>query len=92
MRVGNVVGIPHRRPDLDHEHGVIVVGVQCESPAAEVGLRAGDVLMELNREPIADTVDLDARLDSVGEEAFFLVRCGSGTLFVALRRGATPIG
>jgi S1-C subfamily serine protease len=88
MRVGNLVGVPHACPGVDATHGVVVVGVHCEGSAAEVGLMRGDVLMEVNREPIGDVSDLDQRLERIGEEASFLVRCGSGTLFVELRKAA----
>jgi serine protease DegS/serine protease DegQ len=42
-------------------HGVMVLGVYDQGPAAQAGLRAGDVLQQLNGEPIANQLELRNR-------------------------------
>jgi len=42
-------------------HGVTVLGVYDNSPAAQAGLLANDVLLELNAEPITNQLDLRNR-------------------------------
>jgi serine protease Do len=66
--------------------GVIVTDVDPDGPAALAGLRKLDILVELNREPIADIIDLERKLDAVDDTALFLVRRREAALFVAVRR------
>ena len=42
-------------------HGVAVIGVYEKGPAAQAGLRAGDILMTLDGEPITNELDLRNR-------------------------------
>jgi len=50
----------------DETEGVVVIGIDQRSPAARVGIRPGDVIVEVNRETIANTEALDrlARSDT----------------------------
>jgi S1-C subfamily serine protease len=48
--------------NLPRETGVLVVSVQRESPAAEAGLREGDVVIAFNGDPIGSIHDLHKRL------------------------------
>jgi serine protease DegQ len=61
--------------------GVIVLGVEPESPADRGGLIVGDVITAIGGEPVEDANDVHARLGSgtVGTE-----------LAIELRRGGTP--
>jgi len=48
--------------DLEAEHGALVGGVADGAPAQKSGLRAGDVVLELNGEKVADSNDLARRI------------------------------
>jgi len=69
------------------EKGVVVTDVEPESPAAEAGLRPGDVIKEVNRQPIENAVGYNTVIENVkeGESVLLLVKRGSGTLFVVLK-------
>jgi S1-C subfamily serine protease len=59
----------HRRVvrfyNLPKETGVVVVGVEPDSPALEAGLREGDVIVALGDEPVAGVDDLHRLLTEV---------------------------
>ena len=70
---------------VEEDAGVVVTRVEPGSPAAEAGFRRGDVVLEVNQEPIADTEDfLAATTDK--DKALLLVRRGENSIFVALKR------
>ena len=45
-------------PLFDASHGAVVLGVFPDSPAAQMGLRAGDVIRRINGFPVASKADL----------------------------------
>jgi len=73
------LGLPS---DVD---GALVAAVRPGSPAARHGLRAGDVIVEVNREPIESPAEAAAALERArGDGALLLVRRGDSQLFVAV--------
>ena len=69
--------------------GVLVTGVAPDSPAAEKGIRAGDVITRINREPVTNVADAAAALNAARQgngngTALLLVRRGDAQQFVAL--------
>jgi len=71
---------------LEDATGVIVTDVAPEGPAAEAGIVRGDVIIELDRKPIENISDLASKLDDTKESVLVLVRRGTNTLFVPLKR------
>jgi serine protease Do len=73
---------------LDDANGVIVTEVMPNGPAAEAGLRRGDIIIELERKTIDSVHDLSQALDDSKDKdnLLVLVRRGSSTLFVPLNR------
>ncbi len=67
--------------------GVLVAGVESESPAEEAGLRRGDVIIEVNRQPVADVEGYSRLLKETesGKSVLLLVRRGENTVFLALK-------
>jgi serine protease Do len=71
---------------LDAAGGVIVTDVAPDGPAAEAGIRRGDIIIELDRKAIANVADLASQLDGTKESVLVLVRRGDSTLFIPLKR------
>jgi serine protease Do len=63
--------------------GVVVVEVDPDGPAADAGLRNGDILLELGRDRIESVRDLQEKLAKHSGPALFLVLRGGGTLSAA---------
>jgi serine protease Do len=76
-----------RRLRLEVTEGVIVSQVAPDGPAAEAGVRQGDIIRELNRKPITDLEtyqDATAQLEPESPVLLLLERRGSG-IYVALK-------
>jgi serine protease Do len=70
---------------LESDQGVLVVGVQPGSPAAESGVRQGDVILEVNRQPVSSVTDMAAKLNSSkNQEQLLLVQRQNGKIFIPL--------
>ena len=79
------------RPLTDDERdagqsGVVVTGVAPGSPAAEAGLRPGDVILEIGRDRVKDPAALRKRLGDVDDDASVRLRVerGDRKLFLML--------
>jgi len=65
--------------------GVEVTNVDPSGPAADAGIRVGDVLEEVNGTPVRSSSDIHSALSkSKGKPALVLVRRGDQTLYVAV--------
>ena len=74
------------RLGLPEAEGVVVAGIEDGSPAAESGIKPGDLILEINREEIGSLSDYRKAIVDVrkGETILFLIRRGSNTLFFTL--------
>ena len=79
---------PQLRRELDlspRVHGVVVTDVSSDSPAAEAGLQRGDVIAEVNREPVETVADYRRALRRVGNQSLvLLVNRNGNTTFVVI--------
>ncbi|MFZ0450702.1 MAG: DegQ family serine endoprotease [Desulfatiglandaceae bacterium] len=68
------------------EKGVVISGLEPGSPAVEAGLRAGDVIKEVNRNAVKDLGDYKKAMGKAKKEdgVLLLVKRGQGTLYVIL--------
>jgi serine protease Do len=65
--------------------GVVVTGVDPSSPAADAGLRKGDVIQEVNHQPVKSASEFNAAMSKAEKSGtLLLVNRGGTTLFVAL--------
>ncbi len=70
----------------DVQQGVVVTRVQPGSPAARAGLRAGDVLLELNRVPVGNVREFEAAYGKAKDNLLLLVHRAGATVFVVVKR------
>jgi serine protease Do len=78
-----------RNLGMSSMQGVVVSDVAKESPADEAGIRRGDVILEVNQEPITTVRDYQSAVQQVGDAGavLFLVRRDDSVRYVALRPG-----
>jgi len=71
---------------VDGTRGVVVRAVEGDSPAANAGLRSGDVIVEVNRQPVGSVGDVRSALakHSGKDPLLFLVHRNGATLYVAV--------
>jgi len=76
-----------RQMKLDPEtRGVVVADIDPSSHAAEAGLRAGDVIQQVNRQPVKSVRDFDHAMTSAKKDdpTLLLINREGNTLFVAV--------
>ena len=71
-----------RRDGLRVDRGVLVAGIEKDSPAAEAGVLEGDIIVAFDGKPVADIDDLHKLLteDLVGSSSQITVARGSDTV------------
>jgi Do/DeqQ family serine protease len=67
--------------------GLVVTEVDPAGPAADAGLRQGDLIEQANREPVRSTEDLRAAVEGAGERPLLLLvtRGSEGSTFITVR-------
>jgi Do/DeqQ family serine protease len=67
--------------------GLVVTEVDPTGPAADAGLRQGDLIEQANREPVRSTEDLRAAVEGAGERPVLLLvtRGNQGSTFITVR-------
>jgi serine protease Do len=70
---------------LDSTTGLYVAQVEADSPAADAGIQAGDVIERVNRKPVTDVAGLKAAVkDSGGKPALVLVTRKGDSLYLTI--------
>jgi len=87
MRVSDLTPALRERLGVDEAGGAVITDLTPAGPAAQAGLTAGDIILQVDRKPVENAADLEAKLEAAGKSALFLVRRGDSALFVAVRRG-----
>jgi serine protease Do len=86
MEVEDLTPALIQRLGLSSSKGVFVAEVAPDGLAAEAGIRSGDVILEVNRQGIADTQSYaDALQNHVDDTILLLVARDENTLYVALQ-------
>jgi serine protease Do len=64
--------------------GVVVTGIDPSSPKADSGLRKGDVIQEVNHQPVRNVAEFEQAMHKAGDSsALLLINRGGTTLFIA---------
>jgi serine protease Do/serine protease DegQ len=74
-----------RSPLYGEVEGVLVASVEHGSSAFRAGLRQGDIVMSINRQPVRSTEELRARLQGAAGRILLHVRRGNGALFLIIQ-------
>jgi serine protease Do len=90
LRVDHVTGAQgSRQAPSDVESGVVVVGVEEGSPAWEEGIRAGDLIEEIDGQEVDDLEDYEKLVEEAKEKGdkpvLFLVRRDDINRYVAIK-------
>jgi len=72
---------------LAETEGLVIVQVDGNSPAAEAGLRPGDIILELDQHVAKDPADFLKRIERYkeGDTLLFLIKRGDSTLYVTVK-------
>ena len=89
------VGVQDMTPGIAQElgipkstSGVVIVQVEPESPAAESGLRAGDVIQEVNRQSVKTVAEFKDAINRASSSILLLVDRDGHTLYTVVKRNA----
>jgi len=77
---------------ISAEQGVLIVQVMPESPAAQAGIRAGDVITEIDGKPMREATEIQQAVQNtqVGSSLNVLIRRGDRSLPLTVRPGVFP--
>ena len=69
------------------EAGVLIAGIQPGSPGDDAGLRQGDIIKEVDHQPVGNLSDFSNIVeDSDGDQLLLLIKRRQGTLYVVLEK------
>lgn len=87
MTVNEITPELERQFSLSDESGLVVVQVENNSPAELAGLRRGDVIVEIDQEPMKDLDEYSKKIRQYkkGDTILFLVRRREATLYLTLK-------
>jgi serine protease Do len=87
LNVENIT--PHLAAELrlKDRTGVVVVSVQSGSPADDAGIQAGDVIREVNREPVRNVGEYNAAMNKAGKNKplLLLLKRGMQAFYVTIQ-------
>ena len=87
MTVDEITPELARQFGLSDQSGLVVVQVENNSPAGEAGLRHGDIIVEMDQEPMKDLDEYSKKIRQYekGDTILFLVKRGKATLYLTLK-------
>ena len=87
MKVEKVTPQLAKEFGLSETTGILIVQVDNNSPAAEAGLKPGDIILEIDQAPAKTLADFLERTKSYkkGDTILFLIKRGKSTLYLTLK-------
>jgi serine protease Do len=87
MTVDEITPVLARQFGLSEERGLVVVQVENNSPAGEAGIRSGDIILEIDQQPIKDIDEYSKKIRTYkkGDTILFLVKRRQATLYLTLK-------
>jgi serine protease Do len=72
---------------IEAKHGVLIANVKPGSPAAEARMRRGDLILEVNQEPVKNITEYNSVLKKARKQSIisFFIKSEGHTRFVALK-------
>ena len=74
MAVQDLTGDLAERLGFEEEEGVVVSGVQRGTPASRAGLKRGDLIVEIDREPVRSVREYREAIEEAEDRALLLIR------------------
>jgi serine protease Do len=90
LQLQNITPQLAEKHGLKAEHGALVASVQPESPAAQAGMRAGDIILEVNRQAVESVEEARQAFARAADSGslVLLVQRDDGRFFVPLKKHA----
>ena len=87
MTVDEITPEMARQFGLSEARGLLVVQVENNSPAGEAGIRRGDIILEMDQEPMKDMDEYSKKIRRYkkGDTILFLVKRREATLYLTLK-------
>ncbi|MBW1797916.1 MAG: DegQ family serine endoprotease [Deltaproteobacteria bacterium] len=72
---------------LSETSGLVVVQVKDNSPSAEAGIRPGDIILEVDQDPVKDIEQFSRKLETYksGDTVLFLIKRRGATLYLTVK-------
>jgi serine protease Do len=72
---------------LSETSGLVVFQVEDNSPAAEAGIRPGDIILEVDQDPVKDIEQFSRKIDTYksGDTILFLIKRRGATLYLTVK-------
>lgn len=89
----NINNNPQAGLTVNEDKGILIAKVMPNSPAAQAGLRAGDVIHKINGQPVKNAEDIQQAVENsqVGSNLQFELRRNQTQMNVAVKPGAFPM-
>jgi len=76
-----------RNYGLSETSGLVITQVEGNSPAEEAGLKSGDIILEIDQEPVKDVAQFNEKIEKYkeGDTILFLIKRQEATLYLTLK-------